>query len=106
MTEHTGQPLTREALAQLYQWDNFPESIQEQLYQHYQTFTHDRNMDLARADIQSVSDSLYWVSLGTSLDRFTQEHFHYFGVASTEDLKHLAGELTALKQAENAPPQP
>ncbi len=106
MTGQTGQqqPLTREGLAKLYQWNSFPQSIQEKLYQHYLTYTHNGE-SLQRADIQSVSDTLSWVSQGQPLARFVGDHLQYFGTESTGDLKRLAQELTQLKQGEQVPPQ-
>ncbi len=92
------QPLTREQLAQEYQWSQFPEAIQELLYRHYTTFDHAGDLRLAAADIQSVSDTLSWLVQGARLGAFLEEHRTYFGQASTDDLADMARQLAALRQ--------
>ena len=98
------QALTREQLAKAYQWNQFPEAIQQQLYQHYLEHTHDGDLELAERDIQSASDALSWVMLGSRLDAFLKEHRQWFGEDSTNDLADIAKQLTALQQKQ-APDQ-
>jgi hypothetical protein len=98
MSESTQQPLTRDQLAQEYQWEVFPEAIQVRLYSHYTTFTHDGNLRLAVSDIQSASDTLSWQLQGARLDAFLSEHRGYFGQASAEDVADMVQLLATLRQ--------
>ncbi|MGH2497584.1 MAG: hypothetical protein ACRDIV_23020 [Ktedonobacteraceae bacterium] len=96
MSTQQPQPLTRELLAKEYQWSQFPEAIQQRLYIHYTTFVHEGDLRLAERDIQSASDALSWVILGTRLAPFLIEHRQWFGEASTDDLADMAKQLVAL----------
>lgn len=91
------QPLTREKLAQLYQWNQFPDEIQDLLFRHYQQFSHNGDLRQAQMDIQSASDTLSWVQQGERIDNLLHEHTHYFGELSAEDLVAMAKKLLALK---------
>ena len=91
------QALTRDQLAKEYQWSQFPEAIQVRLYQHYLEHSHEGDLNLAERDIQSASDALSWVMLGSRLDPFLKEHREWFGAASTDDLADMAKQLTALQ---------
>lgn len=94
----TQQPLAREQLAKAYQWSQFPDATQERLYAHYLEHTHD-DLDLAERDIQSASDALSWMMLGSRLDPFLKEHRDWFGEASTADLADMAKQLTSLQHS-------
>ena len=89
------QPLTREQLANEYQWSQFPEAIQERLSAHYVTFNHAGNFQRAERDIQSATDALFWVKRGEPLAPFLKEHRRYFGEESAADLADMAEQLTA-----------
>lgn len=94
----TQQPLTREQLAKEYQWSLFPAPIQERLYRHYLTHTHEGNLRLAERDIQSASDTLSWALQEARLDPFLKEHRGYFGPASTDDLADILKQFRDLQQ--------
>jgi hypothetical protein len=94
----TAEPLTREELARQFQWDQFSPQLQASLYRHYTTFTHDGNLQLARADIQSASDTLSWVLQGQPATAFLGEHRQYFGVESTNDLEAMIAAARAEKE--------
>lgn len=97
------QPLTREQLAERYQWGQFPAAIQERLFAHYGKFTYGGNLTLAERDIQSASDALSWVMQGSRLAPFLKEHRQWFGDDSTDDLADMAKQLAALQQASDQP---
>ena len=82
--------LTRSQLAEKFEWeDNFPVIIQDRLYQHYLTYTHNGRTGLALVDIQSATDTLLWSIQGKPMKAFLGEHLQYFGSESTDDLKEM-----------------
>lgn len=65
------EKLTQEQLIQKFRWDdNFPLLIQQKLYEHYERFQHEGDLHKAEMDILSVSDALFWVTLGKPIAIF------------------------------------
>ena len=89
-------PLTREQLAKEYQWSLFPAPIQERLYRHYLTHTHEGDLHMAERDIQSASNTLEWLVLGARIEGCLSEHRGYFGEASTADLTGILQQFRGL----------
>ncbi len=98
MNENMQQPLTREQVAQKYQWSTFPEEIQKRLFEHYQTFTHEGDLKRAESDLQSATNTLDWLLSDAHIDTCLAEHQAYFGEASAKDTARIAKELHRLKR--------
>jgi len=98
-TNLQSKPLTQRQLAEKFQWDdNFPLPIQQKLYEHYVRFQRDGDLHRAEMDMVSVSDALFWVTLGKPIGIFLGEHELYFGIESATDLSSLAQQLKALQE--------
>jgi len=86
------RPLTRVQLAKKFDWqDNFPQAIQDRLFEHYTKFSH------SESDIQSVSDTLFWAAQKKPMSAFLAEHRQYFGSASANDLQSMIALLAKLQ---------
>lgn len=99
-------PLAREHLAKAYQWSLFPAPIQERLYQHYLTHTHQGDLRMTERDIQSASNTLEWLVLGARIEGCLHEHHHYFGEASTADLVDIVQQLRELQKSSTTDQRP
>jgi hypothetical protein len=100
------QLLTQEHLARAYQWSLFPAPIQERLYQHYLTHIHQGDLRMAASDIQSASNTLEWLVLGARIDGCLNEHYRYFGEASTADLVDMVQQLRELQTSPTTDQRP
>ena len=86
------QPLTRIQLEEKFEWqDNFPQVIQDRLFEHYTQF------GCSVSDIQSASDSLFWATQKKPMSAFLAEHRQYFGSASADDLASMIKALAQLQ---------
>ena len=92
-------PLTQKQLSEKFFWVSFPNVIQDRLYQHYQRFAYEGNVNRAKADVESCSILLSALA-NDSFYELMEKHRRSYGQASSDDLKAMVQALTQIQEHE------